>query len=191
MFLQGETPQSDIVLFSPAFGRPHWTKRGSQSTPTNRKVHPVLFFATNLQPQKTPERPESAPVLFFTSILGPKSMLYCFLQKFWRPCHCRRNAPKLGQPPPTAAEPPWPVWRQSDLMKKKKVFDPRTPTSGLHGAVLGHLGPVLNYRGPVSDHLGRKVAPKRPPKTTRCILYCFLQGVCSPKKGPRRPRALL
>ena len=42
------------------------------------------------------------------------------------------------------------------------------------------------------------VAPRRPqdtpgatPKTTRCILYCFLQGICSPKRDPRRPRAIL
>ena len=137
MFLQGETPQSDPVLFLQAFGRPRWTEHGSQSTPTNRKVHPVLFRATTLQPQKTPERPESAPVLFFTSILGPKSMLCCFLQAFWRPCHCRRNAPKLGQPPPTAAEPPWPVWRQSDLMKKQGFRPSDT-----------YLGPPWSCLGP-------------------------------------------
>ena len=42
------------------------------------------------------------------------------------------------------------------------------------------------------------VPPRRPqdtpggaPKTTRCILYCFLQGICSPKTTPRRPKAIL
>ena len=81
------------------------------------------------------------------------------------------------------------------LCRLGPVLGPLRAVSGLLGALLGHLGPVLghlepvlSHLGPLSGHVGPKIGPNRPPKTTRCILYCFLQGICSPKKTPRHPR---
>ncbi len=70
----------------------------------------------------------------------------------------------------------------------------------------GHVGPKTGLNRPPKNHQVHPalflckdfVAPRRAqdtpggaPKTTRCILNCFVRGICSPKTTPRRPKATL
>ncbi len=104
-------PTSDLFLtclvLSGACLRLSWTQSSSQETTKTHQVHPVLFFARNLQPQETPKTPQVDPILFFTSILVPNLKKLCFLSSFWLPAIA---ASRLEIPQ-------WALWRRCMLLK--------------------------------------------------------------------------